>query len=62
MDDIALAHPVDCFGDAGAALGPLLVSLGAIGIQKGYVREPCLAWCSSDRETRGAALLRGASR
>jgi 3-oxoacyl-[acyl-carrier-protein] synthase-1 len=61
VDDIALAHPVDCFGDAGAALGPLLVGLSAIGIQKGYLREPCLAWCSSDRETRGAALLRSVS-
>ena len=61
LDDIALAHPVDCFGDAGAALGPLLMGLGAIGIQKGYLREPCLVWCSSDRETRGAALLRSVS-
>jgi 3-oxoacyl-[acyl-carrier-protein] synthase-1 len=61
VDDIALTHPVDCFGDAGAALGPLLVGLAAIGIQKGYVREPSLAWCSSDREERGAALLRGPS-
>jgi len=61
VDDFALTHPVDCFGDAGAALGPLLMGLAAIGIRKGYLREPCLAWCSSDREERGAALLRGAS-
>lgn len=61
VDDMELQHPVDCFGDAGAALGPLLIALGAIGIQKGYVSEPCLAWASSDREERGAALLRGRS-
>jgi 3-oxoacyl-[acyl-carrier-protein] synthase-1 len=57
VDDIHLEHPVDCFGDVGAALGSLLVSLGAVGIRNGYLRAPCLAWCSSDREERGAALL-----
>ncbi|QRK07169.1 hypothetical protein JQX13_45175 [Archangium violaceum] len=35
-------HPVDCMGDPGAALGPLLVSLTAIGIQRGYREAPGL--------------------
>ncbi len=60
-DDLQLMHPVDCFGDPGAALGPLMTGLAALGIQQGHVGEPCLAWCSSDREHRGAALLSGAS-
>ena len=60
-DDFDLLHPVDCFGDPGAALGPILTGLAALGIQQGHVSEPCLAWCSSDREERGAALLTGAS-
>lgn len=57
-DDIQLEHPIECFGDPGAALGPLLLGLGAIGLQKGYLRAPCLAWASSDGAERGAALLR----
>ena len=60
-DGFELLHPVDCFGDPGAALGPILTGLAAIGIKQGHVSEPCLAWCSSDREERGAALLTGAS-
>jgi 3-oxoacyl-[acyl-carrier-protein] synthase-1 len=56
-DDMELHHPVDCFGDAGAALSVLLVALGAIGIRGQYVRTPCLAWASSDHAERGAALL-----
>jgi 3-oxoacyl-[acyl-carrier-protein] synthase-1 len=54
-----LEHPVDCMGDPGAALGPMLVSLAAIGIQREYRQAPCLVWCSSDREARGAALVDG---
>jgi 3-oxoacyl-[acyl-carrier-protein] synthase-1 len=59
--DFLLFHPVDCFGDAGAALGPILLGLGAIGIHQGYLPAPCLVWCSSDREERGAAILSSAS-
>jgi 3-oxoacyl-[acyl-carrier-protein] synthase-1 len=50
-------HPADCFGDLGAALGPVLIGLAATGIAKGYRAAPCLVWCSSDREARGAALV-----
>jgi 3-oxoacyl-[acyl-carrier-protein] synthase-1 len=56
-DDMRMEHPIDCFGDPGAALGPLLVALGAIAIREGHLEAPCLAWASSDREERGAALL-----
>ncbi len=56
-DRFRMEHPADCFGDAGAALAPLMLGLGAIGIQKAYLKEPCLVWCSSDREERGAAVL-----
>lgn len=52
-----LEHPIDCMGDPGAALGPILLSLAAIGVQREYRQAPCLVWCSSDRETRGAALV-----
>jgi 3-oxoacyl-[acyl-carrier-protein] synthase-1 len=57
QENVRIEHPADCFGDSGAAMGPLLLGLGAIGMQKGYVEGPCLVWCSSDREERGAALI-----
>jgi len=56
-EPIRLEHPVDCFGDPGAALGPLLTILAAIGLQKEYLSGPCLSWCSSDYGTRAAAII-----
>lgn len=60
VDDAAIEHPMDCLGDVGAALGPVLTGLAALGIQGGYRRSPCLVWCSSDRAERGAAIVREA--
>jgi 3-oxoacyl-[acyl-carrier-protein] synthase I len=57
--DFRVEHPADCFGDPGAALGPITVGLAAIGMQKGYRKGPTLVWCSSDREPRAAALVQG---
>jgi 3-oxoacyl-[acyl-carrier-protein] synthase-1 len=54
---LELEHPVQNFGDPGAALGPLMVGLAAIGLQRGYQEGPCLVWCSSDREERATALV-----
>ncbi|HLL55493.1 MAG TPA: hypothetical protein VK447_18180 [Myxococcaceae bacterium] len=50
-------HPIECIGDAGAALGPILLALAAVGLQRGYREAPALVWCASDREERGAALV-----
>jgi len=55
--EIRLEHPVDCTGDVGAALGPLLTILSAVGLQRGYLEGPCLAWASSDYGTRAAAVI-----
>lgn len=55
--DVRIEHPVQSIGDPGAALGPLMVGLAAIGIQRGYRQESCLVWCSSDHEARGAVLV-----
>ena len=52
-----IEHPAQCFGDTGAAVGPLLLALGAIGMSKGYLPGPSLVWCSSDGAARGAACL-----
>lgn len=56
-EKVQIEHPVQSFGDPGAALGPLMVGLAVVGLQRGYREAPCLVWCSSDRETRGAVLV-----
>jgi 3-oxoacyl-[acyl-carrier-protein] synthase-1 len=56
-DGFAIEHPVDCFGDPGAALGPLLAGLAALALARARIAGPCLVWCSSDGEERAAALL-----
>ncbi len=55
--ELQVEHPVDCIGDPGAALGPLLMILAAVGLQKAHLNGPCLAWCSSDYGTRAAAVI-----
>jgi 3-oxoacyl-[acyl-carrier-protein] synthase-1 len=52
-----LQHPIEYTGDPGAALGPMMLALAAIGMKKGYQQGPCLVWCSSDRQERAAVLL-----
>jgi 3-oxoacyl-[acyl-carrier-protein] synthase-1 len=56
-DDFRLEHPADCFGDPGAALGPLMAGLAAIGLANKTIAGPCLVWCSSDFGTRAALIL-----
>ena len=56
-DEHRIEHPVENLGDPGAALGPLLVALAAIGLQRGYRESPALVWCISDRGDCGAAML-----
>jgi 3-oxoacyl-[acyl-carrier-protein] synthase-1 len=55
--DAAMSHPADCFGDAGAAMGALLLAMGARAIARGERRGPALIWAASDGETRACALL-----
>jgi 3-oxoacyl-[acyl-carrier-protein] synthase I len=56
-EDLRIYHPIEYFGDPGAALGTLLLGLAAIGVHRGYRSAPCLLWCASDHEERGAALV-----
>ena len=53
-------HPADCFGDTGAACGPLMVGLAALGIARGYHASPVLVYCSSDHGERAALVVSGA--
>jgi len=52
-----ILHPADCCGDLGAAFAPVLIGLAAIGMQKQYMSTPCLVWCSSEYEQRGAVCV-----
>jgi 3-oxoacyl-[acyl-carrier-protein] synthase I len=50
--------PADCWGDVGAASGPLFVSLTMFGALKGYASGVnTLLWTSSDGGERSAMLL-----
>jgi 3-oxoacyl-[acyl-carrier-protein] synthase I len=50
--DHGMHHPADCTGDTGAACGPLMVGLAALGVAGGYRRSPCLVYGSSDDGAR----------
>lgn len=53
-----MQHPADCYGDLGAASGPALVALAAVGMGGGYRGSPALVYASSDRGGRAAAVVR----
>ncbi|MDL1968311.1 MAG: hypothetical protein LWW97_07110 [Deltaproteobacteria bacterium] len=56
-ENFRFEHPVDCFGDPGAALGTIMTGLSAIGIAKKVIDSPCLVWCSSDYGARAALTV-----
>jgi 3-oxoacyl-[acyl-carrier-protein] synthase I len=50
--------PADCWGDVGAASGPLFINVSAIRHQKGYGHgSRTLAWASSESGERAAAII-----
>lgn len=50
--------PADCWGDVGAASGPLFASLALAAAQRGYAKGPrTLIWASSDAGERAAAVI-----
>jgi 3-oxoacyl-[acyl-carrier-protein] synthase I len=59
-DEIRIEHPADCVGDQGAAFGPLMIGLAALGMQNGYLPAPSLVWCSSEGASRGAVCVSAA--
>lgn len=54
---LLLEHPADCFGDAGAATGAILLSLAGKALAAGHRPGPALVWAASDGESRACALL-----
>ena len=55
--DFNIIHPADCYGDIGAATGPVLMALAFIGLQKGYYHKPALVWASSEIQQRAAVYM-----
>jgi 3-oxoacyl-[acyl-carrier-protein] synthase I len=60
LPEHGIHHPADCFGDTGAAVGPLMVGLAAIGVRNGYQRSPALVYASSDTGLRAALVVSAA--
>jgi 3-oxoacyl-[acyl-carrier-protein] synthase I len=56
-DNYQMEHPAECFGDVGAACGPVMLALACLGIKAGYRRSPSLVCCSSDYGDRAAVLI-----
>lgn len=57
-EPVRMEHPVEIMGDTGAALGPTLLALAAVGLSHGVYAGDCLVWCGSDGPERAAAVLR----
>lgn len=58
VDSNQYTAPADCWGDVGAASGPLLLCLSAMSAARGYAKgRYALAWASSLGGTRGAAAI-----
>ena len=50
-------HPADACGDTGAACGPLMIGLAALGIRDNYRNSPALVYGSSDHGSRAAVVV-----
>ena len=56
-EHIKIEHPADCFGDLGAAFGPVAVGIIATHLLNNKIGSPCIVCCSSDKESRGAVVM-----
>lgn len=60
VDATRFVTPADCWGDVGAASGPLFANLAATAATRGYAKGPrTLIWTSSENGDRAAAVVRG---
>ena len=57
-DPTAYDSPADCWGDMGAASGPLFLMLACQAAARGYAKGPwTMLWASSEGGLRGAAVV-----
>ncbi len=57
VEDYTLWHPVEAFGDIGAAMVPVFIGLAFAAMQQGYIQGPILLWASSEFEQRAALYI-----
>ena len=57
IDDFQIEHPADCYGDIGAASGPVMTGLAVKGMRNEYIKGPVLVYASSDDGDRGAVII-----
>lgn len=58
VDASDFLSPADCWGDVGAASGPLFIALATAAAQKGYAKGPStLVWTGSEGGERSALIL-----
>ena len=50
-------HPVDCFGDIGAAMGAVLIGVAGISMARSGKPQHGLVYCSSDQAQRAALCI-----
>lgn len=54
---MGLEHPADCYGDAGAATGAILVALATDALRAQHLPGRIFVFASSDREAVGCAHI-----
>jgi 3-oxoacyl-[acyl-carrier-protein] synthase I len=58
VDATRFVTPADCWGDVGAASGPLFANLAVASAQRGYAKGPrTLIWASSEGGDRAAVVV-----
>jgi len=55
--EMSIDHPADKFGDTGAAMGAILMTLGAKSLTSAQRSGPALVWAASDGEPRACAMI-----
>ncbi len=60
-DNLHMVHPADCFGDIGAAFGPVLLALASQSVEQGQIPSPALVWSSADAAFRSAVVINDVS-
>ena len=56
-ENMKIEHPADCFGDLGAAFGPVVTGLSGVHLLNNSSASPCIVCCSSDKEPRSAMVM-----
>lgn len=56
-EGLEIFHPAEYFGDAGAAMGPILIGMAAQWLSRGKSRTPFLVWCAADEGPCTAAFV-----